>query len=222
MAAGHKSIDRLIDGWVGRLREADALWEDGSRRTGPGDLACRSGCFGCCVGLFAITLPEALVLRAAARRLPDGRRAALLDRARRASESSAPAFPGDPAAGVLDPDRTDAREERYFESVRLVPCPALELPDGRCALYASRPVTCRTYGLAWRAGPALVHPPCELNFGGASASRVEAAAIDTRRLTRLDYALVSAAREAGLPAGAETTVAHALSGSVFRALDGGV
>ncbi len=215
MRKTHKSNERLIIGWARRLEEADALWETGANQAADGDLACRRGCFGCCVGLFSITLPEALVLRAAVRELPPAARAGLLARAKRAAQETAAGFPGDPSAGILDPERSDSGDERWFESVRLVPCPALERPSGRCAVYASRPLTCRTYGLAWRNESALVHPPCELNFGGAPDARVLGAAIDAGRLTRLDQNLASAAHGAGLPAGAETTVAHALVGSAF-------
>jgi len=50
-------------------------------------------------------------------------------------------------------------------------CPALD-PQGRCEVYASRPLICRSYGvpLRHRREVALVHPPvidvCDLNFVG--------------------------------------------------------
>jgi len=206
--------DRLIKSLTG----ADALWSRSGARLEPGELACRAGCFGCCVGLFAIGLPEALALRRAVAELPDSARASVLARATRAVARSAATFPGDAASGILDPDRRDADEAAWLEVVRGVPCPALDLPSGRCAVYAARPTTCRTYGLALRAGDGVALPACELNLAGAAPERVLVTAIDAARLAAVDQALLEAASEAGLPAGAETTVAHALTGTAFAAL----
>ena len=134
-------------------------------------------------------------------------------------ERSAATFPGDAAAGVLDPERTAAVENAWFLDVRGTPCPALDLPAGRCTVYAARPTTCRTYGLALRSGDETLVPACELNFAGSPASRVHAAAIDAPRLTAVDQTLLEIASEAGLPAGVETTIAHALTGSAFPPLE---
>jgi Fe-S-cluster containining protein len=214
MAPKQETIDRLIKALAG----ADRLWDEVAGALAPGELACRSGCFGCCVGLFAIGLPEALALRRAVDELPANDRGAVLARAARAVERSAATFPGDAAAGVLDPERSDAAEDAWFAAVRDVPCPALELPSGRCTVYAARPTTCRTYGVALREGTATLVPACELNFAGAAPARILGTAIDAGGLTAVDQALVELASDAGLPAGAETTVAHALAGSAIAAL----
>ena len=206
--------DRLIDALAG----ADVLWRERAASLRPGELACRKGCFGCCVGLFAIGLPEALALRRAVDELPAPERAGVRARAARAVERSAATFPGDAAAGVLDPERGEAAEDVWFAAVRDVPCPALELPSGRCTVYAARPTTCRTYGVALRSGDETLVRACELNFAGAPPARVLETAIDSARLTAVDQALVETAAAAGLPAGVETTVAHALTGSVIAAL----
>ncbi|MEO8055514.1 MAG: YkgJ family cysteine cluster protein [Acidobacteriota bacterium] len=204
------------------LEGADRLWKERTAELRPGELACRSGCFGCCVGLFAIGLPEALALRHAVAELPAGARAAVLSRATRAVEQSAATFPGDAAAGLLDPERSDADEGAWFLAARGTPCPALELPSGRCAVYAARPTTCRTYGLALRTGGETLVPVCELNFPAASAERVLDTAIEARNLTAVDQELVEVAAAAGLPAGVETTIAHALVGSAFPVLERGI
>ena len=196
----------------------DALWSEKAALLSPIELSCHSGCFGCCIGLFSITFPEAIAVRQAVAALPRGARVAVLGRARRAVERTRSSFPGDPGAGILDPERTDASEERWFESARLLACPALELPSGRCAVYAARPITCRTFGLARRKGAELAHPPGELNLPGASPARTRATAIDAGRLAALDRELAEAASEAGLPGGAGTTVAHALAGTAFPML----
>ncbi|HQR66290.1 MAG TPA: YkgJ family cysteine cluster protein [Thermoanaerobaculia bacterium] len=187
------------------------------RRSGlsPAEFSCRAGCFGCCLGLFAVPLPEALAARAAWRRLSGPAREETLARARRAAARSAPLFPGDPHAGLLDPERTDAADERYFESVSSVACPFLDLPAGACRVYPARPVTCRTFGLALRDGAALAEPACPLNFAGAALSRSLEAAIDASGLLAVDQAVAEAAAADGLPAGAETTLAHVLAGTLF-------
>lgn len=215
MAEPHKFIDGLINGLDG----ASALWAEKQALVLPGELACRAGCFGCCIGLFAIALPEALAVRRAVAALPEPTRAWIVARARRAAERGARAFPGDAGAGILDPERTAAAEEDWLAEVRTTSCPTLELPSGRCAVYAARPTTCRTYGLPLAAGGEVLVPACELNLAEAPPARVRSAAIDAGRLAAIDQSLAEAAAEAGLPAGAETTVAHALVGSAFPPLE---
>jgi Fe-S-cluster containining protein len=201
------------------LEGADDLWAERAATLRPGELACRAGCFGCCVGLFAISLAEALALRHAVSELPEATRSAVHSRAAAAVRGSAASFPGDVAGGVLDPERSEDAEDAWHLAVRDTPCPALDLPSGRCTVYLARPTTCRTYGLALRAGDGILLPACELNLPAAPPARVAATAIDAARLAAVDQALAEVASEAGLPAGAETTVAHALTGAVFAALE---
>ena len=217
MPTTRKLIDRLITS----LEGTDRLWEEKTAALRRGELACRPGCFGCCVGLFAIGLPEALALRRAVAVLPVDVQEAVLARATRAVERSAATFPGDAAAGILDPERSDAAEAAWFLDVRATPCPVLELPAGRCMVYAARPTTCRTYGIALRAGNETHVPACELNFAGADAQRVLETAIEARNLTAVDQSLVAVAAAAGLPAGVETTIAHALTGAAIAVLERG-
>lgn len=214
MVPRHKPIDRFIISLAG----ADRLWEEKSALLGPGELSCRAGCFGCCIGLFAIGLPEALALRRAVAELPAATREAVLARATRAVERREATFPGDDSAGILDPGRSEEAEDSWFAAARDVPCPALELPEGRCAVYAARPTTCRTYGLALREGGEILLPACELNFSGAVPGRILETGIEAARLTAVEQSLLETASEAGLPAGVETTVAHALVGTAFAAL----
>ena len=63
--ANQEQIDRLKRAF----RVASAAWDRASARTVPGEIACRAGCFGCCVGLFDISLPEAALVRAGVARL---------------------------------------------------------------------------------------------------------------------------------------------------------
>jgi Fe-S-cluster containining protein len=208
-------IKRLING----LDSASGLWREKAALLAPGELSCRSGCFGCCIGLFAISVGEALALRAAVADLAEETRTGVLARAVRAVERSAASFPGDAAAGILDPDRDPTAEDSWLAAVRGIPCPALELPGGRCEVYGARPTTCRTYGLALAGDGEILLPACELNLPSAPPARTLEAALDAGRLTRVDQALAEIAASEGLPAGAETTVAHALTGAAFAVLE---
>jgi Fe-S-cluster containining protein len=209
--SGVKLIDRLRSG----VGDADAEWEKAAAGTRPGDLLCREGCFGCCLGSFEISLPEALVLRDAVSALPESRRTRVRERAARLVARGAAPFPGDPIAGVLDPGRSEEQDAAYFDALEHVACPLLELPSGRCAVYESRPVTCRTYGLAWREERAVVHPACPLNLADATPAHTLETAVNVAPLLAGDQARAELARADGIPSGATTTVAHALVGTAF-------
>jgi Fe-S-cluster containining protein len=204
-------IDRLSAG----VGDADAEWKKAAARTRPGDLLCREGCFGCCIGSFEISLSEALVIRDAVSELPEPRRTRVRERAARIVARGAASFPGDLATGVLDPGRSEEQDAAYFDTLEHVACPLLELPSGLCAVYGSRPVTCRTYGLAWRAESEVVHPACPLNLGDTAPAHVLETAVDVAPLLAGDQARAELAQAHGFPSGAATTVAHALTGTAF-------
>ena len=204
-------IDRLTRG----ITSADAAWSGAVAKTAAGDLLCREGCFGCCIGAFEISLPEALVLKSAVAALPEARREPILARAARVASRADASFPGDAVAGILDPGRSEEQDAAYFDALEHVACPLLELPSGRCAVYAARPVTCRTYGLAWKEREAVVHPACPLNLAGATPAHTLETAVDVAPLLAADHARAELAQAAGLPSGAATTVAHALTGTAF-------
>ena len=210
---------------IGRLVEsfgsADSEWERAAAHTRSGDLLCREGCFGCCLGSFEISLPEALVLRAAVSALPEANRSRVRERAAGLAARFAASFPGDAVAGVLDPGRSEEEDAAFFDPLEHVACPLLELPSGRCAVYASRPVTCRTYGLAWREERTVVHPACPLNLADATPAHTLETAVDVAPLLAGDQARAELALAAGLPSGAATTVAHALTGTAFAVWDEG-
>ncbi len=206
-----KTTDRLISAF----ETASRLWDEASARTAPGEVACRAGCFGCCIGLFEISLAEAVLVRSGVASLPDEVRADVLSRARRIVSESARAFPGDAARGLLDPDRTEEADDAYFEVVADRACPMLELPSGRCRIYASRPITCRTYGFAWAKDGAVIHPPCGLNLPGASAGRQLEASIDIGRIDEAGEVAAEIAEDLGLEPAVESTIAHAVVGSAF-------
>ena len=209
--ANEKQVDRLKRAF----RVASASWDRAAARTAPGEIACRAGCFGCCIGLFDISLPEAVLVRAGVDRLAVGDREDVLRRARRIVEESAPTFPGDARTGLLDPDRSEDADDDYFAVVADRACPMLELPSGRCRIYEERPVTCRTYGFAWASDGAVFHPPCGLNLPGASGERQLETSVDIGLLDQAEDVAADLAAGLGIEPGSETTIAHAVLGTAF-------
>lgn len=160
------------------------------------------GCPACCLGPFPISAADAWRLRRGLARLavaePD-RATAVEARARAAVEAFGAAFPGDRASGWLGAD--ESAEEAFAERFGSLRCPALERDD-RCALYASRPLACRSFGPPVRiAGTDL--PPCERCFVGD-------AALAGRCRVALDPEDREAALLAALDESGETVVAFAL------------
>lgn len=160
------------------------------------------GCPACCLGPFPISAADAWRLRrglAALAAAEPQRAEAVRTRARAAIEAFGDAYPGDRVSGWLGPD--EAAEEAFAEDLASLRCPALE-QDDRCALYASRPLACRSYGPPVRiAGTDL--PPCQRCFVGdaALAERCRAALDPEDR----EAALLAALDELG-----ETVIAFAL------------
>jgi hypothetical protein len=122
----------------------------------------------------------------------------------------------------------EARERLAVRAERGDPevCPALE-PDGRCAVYAFRPVICRTHGLPIRfadpAGEPGVAPrrslplvdTCPRNFGGRDLAALPADAILDQGTLSLVLGAIDAARadEAGRSRGERVALAALLARS---------
>lgn len=197
------------------LETAGALFSSGAAKAEPGELTCRAGCFGCCIGLFEISLPEAVLVREGFDRLPDTEKAAVTARAERIVRETAGSFPGDVRTGILDPERTEEADDGYFDAAADYACPMLELPSGRCRVYEFRPITCRTYGLAWKREGQVIHPSCLLNFASAPLQRQVVTGIDLEEIDEGLTACASVAEEIGVPLESETTLAHVVTGKAF-------
>ncbi len=92
------------------------------RRRFPTSITCRPGCTGCCQQHLTVLPIEAAALREYVARLDAPTRARLRRQAQAVREQETAQVPAVPAG----------------------PCPALV--DGACAVYAARPVLCRTHG----------------------------------------------------------------------------
>lgn len=110
-------------------------------------------------------------------------------------------YPGDPATGEL------FDEDALPDAMAELPCPALDPATGRCDLYSSRPITCRTFGPATRVENGAV-AACELCYSGASEEEITACAveIDSDGLENKILGVLEAEDECG-----KTIVAYALS-----------
>ena len=159
------------------IQIVDAALAEAQRLSGSW-LACRKGCFQCCIGPFPITALDAARLRAGVAELavrdPDRARR-VRDRALDSVARFRRDFPEDPVARVLEIE--DAADDE--------PCPALDPESGACDLYAARPITCRTFGPAVRLpSESEEHAVavCELCYEGASDGQIAACQVevDTR------------------------------------------
>lgn len=141
-----------------RFEEAAAGWHAEFRRNldlHGARIQCRKGCTQCCHQLFQITEPEAAVISAAVKQMPESERADLQARAR--------AYLPQREAIMREHGLLEAWGHLPPEGTRLT-CPALG-DDGGCRIYESRPLICRKYGIP------LYNPlkpgrlfACELNF----------------------------------------------------------
>src|SRR5689334_20781689 len=126
------------------IQIVDAAMAEAVRKSGAW-IACRVGCYQCCIGPFPITSLDAQRLRdgLADLDLHDPERARhVRERARAAAARLCEEFPADTVSAVLADD--DAAADQL--------CPALDPETGTCDLYAVRPITCRTFGPAVSAG----------------------------------------------------------------------
>jgi Fe-S-cluster containining protein len=183
----------------------DAALADATTRGGDW-LACRPGCNQCCTGVFRISMLDAERLRAGMERLSErdtARADAIRKRVAASVETLAFDFPGDPTTGVLSED--EAAQESFEVFANDAVCPVLDPVSGICDLYASRPVTCRTFGPPVKLDEG--YGICELCFVGAPPETIAAA--ELRLATEeLEERLTA---EAGPRA--STIVAFALMGS---------
>lgn len=186
----------------------DAALADATKRAGKW-LVCRPGCTQCCIGPFPINQLDAARLRHGLMMLQktDPQRAERV-RARtcEAIERLSSTFPGDPATGILAED--EESQERFADFANDEPCPVLDPETGTCDLYASRPMTCRTFGPPVRTGNHDTLGICELCFDGATNQEIAACELKVD-LDGLETPLVAKVERASGKRG-KTIVAFAL------------
>jgi Fe-S-cluster containining protein len=158
-----RSTKQILKQYQALLEELDTWFSGCIRVTEPGLIRCAAGCSACCRGLFDITLLDARLLQEGFRRLPGPVRATVLDRARPRLAELEKRWPDFGAPYLLnylpDSEWTEMPEDDE------TPCPLLG-EDGRCLVYAWRPMTCRLHGLPNIdvSGESFADTWCNLNF----------------------------------------------------------
>jgi len=133
----------------------------------PREIACGSGCSACCRGLFDITILDAYLLRQAFDRLPAEVRQVVLAKAETKIRELQQRWPDFTAPFILN----TMPDEEWVEMPEddMTPCPLLD-DEGRCRVYADRPMTCRLHGLPNIdcSGESFSDEWCTLNFTSRS------------------------------------------------------
>lgn len=127
------------------LFEKTARWFERVNASFLESLPCTQGCFGCCVGLFPVTILDRQEIQRGLRELPEEHR----NRIERLAARQVTALTG--AAPQLSANRfidqwTEEAIDRVVERFETWPCPALE-PGGTCGVYEFRPLVCRSMGV---------------------------------------------------------------------------
>jgi Fe-S-cluster containining protein len=159
------------------IQIVDAALADSALRSGT-HLACKPGCYQCCVGVFPIALEDAARLNAGLAALDQSDPERALRIHARVAQSLTrldPWFPGDLASGILHDDYEAAILFEEFANDE--PCPVLDPATGTCDLYSTRPVLCRTFGPPMRTEENNL-ATCELCFIYASTEEIAACELD--------------------------------------------
>lgn len=149
------------------LRSADAFFRRVSEEQ-PKALSCGLGCTLCCHGLFEISAADLSVLADGLAALDPETRDAITRRAEAILEET-----DHPVLTECSPEEKEAFLQRADET----PCPALG-EGGRCLVYESRPLVCRTFGLPLREGEKFIGEECDLNFHDSTEQERARAAWD--------------------------------------------
>jgi Fe-S-cluster containining protein len=134
----------------------------------PQNLQCGAGCSLCCYGLFEIGSGDVPIIAEGLAVLHPMRRRKIIRRAVEILETTA-----HPNLRECSP----GEKEAFFDRSQSIACPNLD-DAGRCMMYESRPLVCRTFGLPLREGKKYLGDICELNFTESTKAERLAAAWD--------------------------------------------
>lgn len=175
------------DSHTGLLADAER-WFDRARAALLGQVPCRSGCHGCCIGVFPITILDRAELQRGLAALDPSVRLEIETRSRGQVTELEAACPRLETSPFLD-EWNDRDLDRMAERFSDLPCPALDV-DGRCRLYAFRPLTCRMTGIPVEAD-GIVEGACEVQTAVplvrlSNALRVQADRFAEREATAIE------------------------------------
>lgn len=120
-------------------------WFSRARAALLGALPCHRGCSRCCIGVFPITILDAVEISKGLATLPDADQIDIQARARSQVRALEERFPRLKHSVLLD-EWQDTEVDAVAEQFGDLPCPALAA-DGSCRMYRFRPVACRTMGV---------------------------------------------------------------------------
>ncbi|ADV82587.1 YkgJ family cysteine cluster protein [Terriglobus saanensis] len=162
---------QLPEGDTQLIQIVDAALADSVQRSGDW-LACRPGCFHCCVGIFPISPLDATRLQNGLQNADPQTAAEIRERVKASVAELQQDWPGDFVSGTLDEEA-----EGFDDFGNAAVCPVLDPLSGTCDLYASRPMTCRTFGPPVRTAEDGLGV-CELCFISAPTEAIAAAEMD--------------------------------------------
>lgn len=135
------TTDGRNDAYAALVAKVDAFHADVSRRRS-GDLACRRGCDACCLVQLSVSAVEAAAIERQLEDVNETVRSRLLERWNAAQGREGGATADAPPRCIMLED------------------------DGSCAVYAVRPLVCRTQGLALRYPPHTFPDEAVMGNGG--------------------------------------------------------
>lgn len=139
------------------LFEKTSLWFQRAKAALLEQIPCAQGCSHCCRGIFPVTILDRNEIRRGLRILQPTKRRTILQRARAQVTIIERAAPQLVRSRFID-HWTDSDVDALVERFADLDCPALQ-SDGRCGLYAFRPLACRSMGIPHEAG-GLVEGAC--------------------------------------------------------------
>ncbi len=137
-------IEDILKRYGKLLGEVDQWLASCVSNSGP-EIACASGCAECCRGLFDITLLDACYLKSGFDGLDAAVKDSILKKAQGRIQELRLLWP-DLAPPYILNYRPEEEWEVLMPDDDETPCPLLDA-DGRCLVYAFRPMTCRLHGL---------------------------------------------------------------------------
>lgn len=168
----YQVIDNILHRYGDLLQEIDTWFADCMARF-PDEIACKSGCTGCCRGLYDITLLDAAYLGKGFDGLDSAVRKTVLRQAEERLASLRKIWPelGQP---YLLNHRPEEDWEELMPEDDETQCLLLG-DDGRCLVYGYRPMTCRLHGvpLVDYSGEVFMDEWCTENFRSIDPMKLE-------------------------------------------------
>ncbi len=163
-------------------------------------MPCQAGCSHCCIGPFPITILDGESLQRGLHELPTADRAIIQQRAIEQSAAMQAAYPRLTETAFVD-TWPDKELDRLAEQFAYLPCPALT-EEGRCAVYAHRPLTCRSMGIPTEEG-GLTVGACQVQTFVPIVRLPASLRVEEERLAQVEAAAIEAARAEDAASGEE-------------------